>query len=147
MAERTEREAIHHLIDVCRDGERGFRAAADAVSDPKLKTLFNELAAERARFAADLLPHLQRLGGTVEDGGTSAGTLHRGWINLKARVPGHRDHGIVAEAERGEQAALDAYDEALHDVLPPTVTDLIEKQQDAMHAAVDRIRAIDMGYL
>ena len=61
MAERTEREALHHLIDICRDGERGFRAAAEAVSDPRLKTLFKELAAERAKFAADLVPHLQRL--------------------------------------------------------------------------------------
>jgi uncharacterized protein (TIGR02284 family) len=147
MAERTEREAIHHLIAVCRDGERGFRAAAEAVSEPKLKALFNDLAAERARFAADLLPHFQRLGGNADWDGTNAGALHRGWINLKSHVPGHHDHSIVTEAERGEHAALDAYDEALHGMLPPTVTELIEKQQEAMHNAVDRIRAIDMGYV
>jgi uncharacterized protein (TIGR02284 family) len=146
MAERTEREALHHLIDICRDGERGFRAAAEAVSDPRLKTLFKELAAERAKFAADLVPHLQRLGGTMEDGGTSAGTLHRGWINLKAHVPGHQDHTIVTEAERGEHAALNAYEDALSGMLPPTVTELIEAQQQAMQKAVDRIRSIDMGY-
>jgi uncharacterized protein (TIGR02284 family) len=146
MAERTEREALHHLIDICRDGERGFRAAAEAVSDPRLKTLFKELAAERAQFAADLVPHLQRLGGTMEDGGTSTGTLHRGWINLKAHVPGHHDHTIVSEAERGEHAALNAYEDALSGMLPPTVTGLIEAQQEAMQKAVDRIRSINMGY-
>jgi len=147
MAERTEREALHHLIDICRDGERGFRAAADAVSDPRLKALFNELAAERARFATDLVPHLQRLGGTMEDGGTNAGTLHRGWINIKAHVPGHQDHAIVTEAARGEHAALNAYEDALSGMLPPTVTSLIEAQQQAMQKAVDRIRSIDMGYV
>ena len=145
MAERTEREALHHLIDICRDGERGFRAAAAAVSSPQLKTLFNELAAERARFAADLLPHLLRLGGTADWDGTSAGALHRGWINFKAHVPGHQDHAIVTEAERGEHAALDAYDEALHGMLPPTVTELIEAQQQAMQEAIARIRSVDMG--
>jgi uncharacterized protein (TIGR02284 family) len=146
MAERTEREALHHLIDICRDGERGFRAAAEAVADPRLKALFKELAAERAQFATDLVPHLQRLGGTMENGGTSAGTLHRGWINLKAHVPGHQDHTIVSEAERGEHAALNAYEDALGGMLPPTVTELIEAQQQAMQKAVDRIRSIDMGY-
>jgi uncharacterized protein (TIGR02284 family) len=146
MAERTEREALHHLIDICRDGERGFRAAAEAVADPRLKALFKELAAERAQFATDLVPHLQRLGGTMENGGTSAGTLHRGWINLKAHVPGHQDHTIVSEAERGEHAALNAYEDALGGMLPPTVTELIEAQQRAMQKAVDRIRSIDMGY-
>jgi uncharacterized protein (TIGR02284 family) len=146
MAERTEREALHHLIDICRDGERGFRAAAEAVSDPRLKTLFKELAAERARFAADLVPHLRRLGGNADREGTNAGALHRGWINLKAHVPGHHDHSIVSEAERGEHAALDAYEDALSGMLPPTVTELIEAQQQAMHDAVERIRAVDMGY-
>ena len=146
MVERTEREALHHLIDICRDGERGFLAAAEAVSDPGLKTLFKELATERATFAADLVPHLQRLGGTIDDGGTNAGALHRGWINIKAHVPGHQDHAIVTEAERGEHAALNAYEDALSGMLPPTVTSLIEAQQDAMQKAVDRIRSIDMGY-
>jgi uncharacterized protein (TIGR02284 family) len=144
--ERTERDALHHLIEVCRDGERGFRAAEEAVSDPKLKALFRELGDQRAKFATELLPHLQRLGGVTDGEGTSAGALHRGWISVKAHVPGHHDHGIVTEAERGEHAALDAYDDALHGMLPPTVTSLIESQQEAMHAAVERIRSIDMGY-
>ena len=34
MAERTEREVLHHLIEICRDGERGFHAAADHVAAP-----------------------------------------------------------------------------------------------------------------
>ena len=146
MAERTEREAIHHLIDICRDGERGFRVAAEAVSDLRLKALFLGLAAERAKFATDLVPHLQRLGGTIDGAGTRSGALHRGWINIKAHVPGHHDHAIVTEAERGEHAALDAYEDALHGMLPPTVTGLVEMQQEAMQRAVDRIHTFDMGY-
>ena len=146
MAERTEREVMSHLIEVCKDGERGFLAAAEHVSAPGLKSLFTELAAERAQFATDLVPHLLRLGGHPEADGTSAGTLHRGLIGLKGLVPGHHDHMIVTEAERGEHAALDAYIEALNGMLPPTVTDLVERQRDAMQKANDRIRAFDMGY-
>lgn len=144
--ERTEREVLHHLIEVCEDGERGFLAAAERVSDPGLKTLFTELAAERARFAADLVPHLQRLGGRTDREGSSAGTLHRGWIGLRGLVPGHHDHGIVTEAERGEHAALGAYEDALNGMLPPTATGLIEAQREAMQKATDRIHAIDTGY-
>ena len=146
MAERTEREVLHHLIEICQDGERGFRAATDRVSDSWLKSLFTELAAERARFAEDLVPHLQRLGGRTDRDGSSAGTLHRGWIGLKGLVPGHHDHGIVTEAERGEHAALDAYEDALNGMLPPTVTGLIETQRAAMQKANDRIHAVDTGY-
>lgn len=146
MAERTEREALHHLIEVCRDGEHGFRTAADKVSGPKLKSLFIELAEERARFATALVPHLQRMGATADESGTGAAALHRGWMNIKGLVPGHHDHMIVTEAERGEQAAIDAYDEALNGILPPTVTPLVEEQREAMRKANERIRSVDMGY-
>jgi uncharacterized protein (TIGR02284 family) len=146
MAERSERDVLHHLIDVCRDGERGFRAAANHVIDPTLKSLFTELATERKQFADVLLPHLQRLGGLPDADGTSAGMLHRQWMALKGYVPGDHDHHVVAEAERGEKAALDAYEDALNGMLPPTVTEIVEMQRDAIMKAIDRIKTIDMGY-
>lgn len=146
MAERTEREVLHHLIDLCRDGERGFRAAADHVIDPTLKSLFTDLAAQRMRFAEALLPHLQRLGGPPDAEGTNAGMFHRQWMVLTGFVPGRHDHHIVGEAERGEHVALDAYEEALNGMLPPTVTELVESQREAILKAKERIRSFDMGY-
>jgi uncharacterized protein (TIGR02284 family) len=145
MAERTEREVLHHLIEVCKDGERGYRAAADHVSDPKLKTLFGELAAERKRFADELTPHLHRLGG-LPDGGSSTAALHRSWMALKGLVPGSHNHQLIAEAERGEHFALDVYEEALNGMLPPTVTDIVEAQREAISKANERVRTYDMGY-
>ena len=143
MAERTERQVLHHLIEICRDGERGFRAAAEHVGAPVLKALFADLSAQRRQFADELAPHLYRLGG-VGDEGTNAGTFHRGWMLMRGLVPGRHDHAIVKEATRGEHAALDAYEEALSGMLPPTVTDLVEMQRDAIHAANDRIHSADI---
>jgi uncharacterized protein (TIGR02284 family) len=145
MAERTEREVLHHLIEICKDGERGFRAAAEQVNAPALKTLFADLSAQRKQFAEELEPHLHRLGG-LPDGGTNAGTLHRGWMLLQGFVPGRHDHSIVIEAERGEHAALSAYEEALSGMLPPTVTDLVEAQRDAIQDANERIHTVDTDY-
>ena len=39
MAQKTERSVLNHLIETCRDAERGFRAAADEVKAPELKHL------------------------------------------------------------------------------------------------------------
>src|SRR5262245_63552067 len=85
MAERTEREVLEHLVEICRDGERGFRAAAQYVGMPQLKGLFVELAARREAFVRDLEPHLNRLGGSTLSSGTRAGAVHRGWMNVKAQ--------------------------------------------------------------
>ena len=147
MAEqRTDRDVLHDLVDMCENGARGFAAAAEHLGNPKLKALFEKLSAERTRFAEALAPHLQRLGGRVDRGGTAAGTLHRSWMELKSLVPGNHDHTLVTEAKRGEQRAIDAYNEALNGMLPPDAIDLIEQQRDAMISDGDRIRAIDMGY-
>ena len=145
MAERTEREVLHRLVEICKDGERGFRAAAEHVNAPALKTLFADLSAQRKQFAEELEPHLHRLG-ALADGGTNTGALHRGWMVLRGLVPGRHDHAIVIEAERGEHVALNAYQEALNGMLPPTVTDLVEAQLDAIQNANERIRAVDTNY-
>ena len=139
MAERTEREVLEHLVEICRDGERGFQAAAEYVDTPLLKGLFTELAGQRQTFVRDLEPHLNRLGGNAFSSGTRAGAVHRGWMNVKAHVPGHHDQSIVAEAERGEHAAIKAYDEALNGMLPPTVIDIVEAQREAMRSTHKRI--------
>lgn len=143
MAERTEREVLEHLFEICRDGERGFQAAAQYAGRSPLKELFMELAKQRQTFARDLEPHLNRLGGSTVASGTSAGAIHRGWMNVKAHVPGSDDHTIVAEAERGEHAAIKAYDDALNGMLPPTIIAIVEAQREEMRATQKRIRALE----
>ena len=77
MPDRTERGTLNHLIETCRDGERGFRYAANHVHTADVKELFLEVAGEREQFAAELLPYAQRLGGHEEGEGTIAASLHR----------------------------------------------------------------------
>ena len=65
MAEHTERWALNRLIATCRDGERGFRYAANHVRDAMVKALFLEVASQHEQFAAEILSHAQRLGGAT----------------------------------------------------------------------------------
>ncbi len=86
MTDRSERAVLNHLIETCKDAERGFRHVAEHATDPAVKSLFLDIASQRARFASDLLPHAQRLGGANATEGTSAGTLHRTWIDLRSAI-------------------------------------------------------------
>jgi uncharacterized protein (TIGR02284 family) len=143
MAERTELGVLNHLLETCRDGEHGFEFAARHATDPDVKDLFTTLADERRRFAAELAPHVHRLGGQATTDGTTSGTIHRGWMNVKSTVSSHHDNALMAEAERGERAALHAYEEALHGMLPPTVTEVVERQHAGIREAYSRIVAFD----
>ena len=128
MAQRTERVVLNELIETCKDGELGFANAADHVREPELQGLFRTLSAERARFAVDLLPHAQRLGGAAAHDGTGAGALHRRWMDVRSAVSGHDDGAIVTETLRGDRVTISAYKDALQGVLLPETRELIEKQ-------------------
>ena len=83
----------------------------------------------------------QRLGGASEADGSAAAALHRGWMTIKDTLTGHDDKAIIGEAERGEGAALAAYQDAVDGMLPPTVRDLIEQQYEDIRHSRERLRA------
>ena len=141
MAEHSERAVLNHLIEVCRDAERGFKTAAEEVQTPELRTLFLRLAEQRHQFADALLPHAQRLGGADVADGTSAAALHRAWIQVKAKLSANPERAVLEEAARGERFAVAAYDEAVHDILPPDTRDLVEEQDHDVRVASEQIMA------
>jgi uncharacterized protein (TIGR02284 family) len=139
----TNRESIatlNALIETCKDGEQGFRTAADAIANPELKRLFTSFAEERARFTGELQAEVHRLGGDPERSGSVAGSLHRGWMNIKSAIAGKDDQTIIAEAERGEDSAKAAYERALASMLPTEVQTLVQRQFARVKAAHDRVR-------
>ena len=64
---KTENEkliaTLNNLIETCKDGQNGFRAAAQGAHDEHLKMLFSRYAGQRAAFAADLQQVVRRHGG------------------------------------------------------------------------------------
>ena len=95
---------LNELIETCKDGEYGFKTAADGLKDPEIKSLFQQYSRQRGEMARELEVEVRRLGGDPEKSGSVAGAAHRGWINIKSVVTGKDDGSIVAEAERGEDS-------------------------------------------
>ena len=138
------RSTLNDLIQSCKDGEQGFREAADGVKNTELRTIFLEFAQQRSRFAADLQSEVAKLGGAPETSGSVGGALHRGWVNLKSAVSGHDDGAIIAEAERGEDVAVESYRKALKKDLPRDIRDLVERQSQQVQQAHNRIRGMEL---
>jgi len=131
---------LDYLIQTLRDGEEGFKQAAEAVRDAQLKSLFTEYSQQRSRFAADLQSQVRNMGDKPETNSSATGALHRGWINLKSIVTGGDDHAILAECERGEDSAVEEYKKALDDDLSQPLYELVSRQYTDIKAAHDRIR-------
>lgn len=137
---------LNTLIETCEDGAKGFRTAAEGVNDRSIRDLFNTYASERERFAGELQSEVRKLGGTPEDGGSVSGALHRGWTNIKSAVTGRSDSAIVAEAERGEDVAVESYQKALQADLPADVRAIVQRQFMQVKAAHDRVRDLEKAH-
>jgi uncharacterized protein (TIGR02284 family) len=141
MKEQKETTSVlDDLIQTLKDGEDGFKQAAEAVKDQQLKPLFVEYSQQRSRFATALQGQVRNRGQKPETKSSAAGALHRGWINLKSAVTGGDDHAILAECERGEDSAVKEYKKALDDDLSPSLYELVSQQYTNIKAAHDRIR-------
>lgn len=134
---------LNTLIAICRDGERGYRTAAAVIEGMQYQPLFEQYAAQRHRFATDLQAAVNRLGGIPEKEGDLAGTVHRGWISLKAVLTSRESRTILAECKAGEKAAVHVYKEIVAKELPPEIEALVERQYQAVKAAHDRIQAME----
>lgn len=145
MTARSERAVLNHLIETCKDAERGFRHVAGHMADPEMRSLFLDIASQRARFAADLLPHAQRLGGPNTPEGTTVGALHRTWIDLRSAIFRGDPVGVVHEAERGEHFSRGVYEDALDGLLPPTARELVEHQYAELRKTAERLRELEVS--
>ena len=133
-------EILNDLIQICKDGQEGFRDASENVRDAELKTLFGRYALQRSKFAGELQQHVTRLGEDAEKRSSVASALHRGWIDLKSAFTKGSDHAILAECERGEDHAVAAYKDALTQELPADVRSDVEEQFAGVQSAHDDIR-------
>jgi uncharacterized protein (TIGR02284 family) len=139
----TQNDVIDNLIETLKDGQEGFKQAAEAVRDPKLKSLFSDYSQQRSRFAAALQSEARREGETEPETSSSAtGAMHRGWINLKSALTGGDEHAILAECERGEDSAVEQYKKALEDGLTPSAQEVVSRQFAEIKAAHDRIKSL-----
>jgi uncharacterized protein (TIGR02284 family) len=139
----TQKDVIDNLIETLKDGQEGFKQAAEAVRDPKLKSLFSDYSQQRSRFAAALQSEARREGESEPETSSSAtGAMHRGWINLKSALTGGDEHAILAECERGEDSAVEQYKKALEDGLTPSAQEVVSRQFAEIKAAHDRIKSL-----
>lgn len=135
---------INGLIETLKDGQEGFRQASEAVEDSQLKLLFNEYSIQRSKFAGELQSEAIGLGeDSPEDTSSTAGAMHRAWINLKGALTSHDDHAILAECERGEDSAVNEYKKAMEsDELSAPIRETITRQYADVKRAHDRIKQL-----
>ena len=138
-------EVLNDLVAINNDRIAGYEKAIAETkeTDSDLKTLFTSMIDESRKLRLNIADEVQTLGGEYDRGTTASGKLYRAWMDVKAVFTGHDRHTILANCERGEDAAQHAYNDALNDNnVPAYIRTLLTGQKQTLKASHDKIKAL-----
>jgi uncharacterized protein (TIGR02284 family) len=133
---------LNDLIATSKDGEKGFMEAAHLARDPNLKTLLQRFSNECGEAARELQACAVTAGGFADNTGSTAGAVHREWMNIKAKATPNNDKAVLQECERGEDRAKATYEKVLKIDLPTTIRTVVQRQYEGTLQHHNRIRTL-----
>lgn len=145
MANQEQINVLNQLLNLNRVSEQGFRIAAESVKNRGLKALLKAYAQQRSYFAGELNDEISRLDGVSRPSRNLLGTLHRGWLIIKAAMTIGRqatEAVVLSESHRGETYAVKQYESALKRPFPPETHAILMRQQEAVAAACAQIQSL-----
>jgi uncharacterized protein (TIGR02284 family) len=123
-------EAIDNVIQSLIDGQEGLTQIAEELKDESHKRHFLAESLKRAQFRVH----------DIKESGSASGTFLRTWGNLKSALGGG-DHTLLETAEQGEDAAVEAYNDALNRDLPLPIRQILATQSAHIQASHDYVKA------
>jgi uncharacterized protein (TIGR02284 family) len=141
----TDESVTKDLIQTLEDGKEGFAKGADKLessNEPQLAATFRRYSEQRASFSAELDGLAASYGDQIDQSGSIAGALHRGWMSLKDALAGDDPDGVLDAAEQGEDHAVKEYEKALASDISEGLRVVVARQASEVEAAHAQVRAL-----
>jgi len=123
---------LEELMEECKDGEQGYKNAADDVTDKELAAILLGYSEQRGGFVNELRVLIQSLGGATEFTGSIMGILHRRWLDVKFGSAGSNTESILNDCLACDEAAIKKYEIHLKQELPGNVMLIVTRQHEAI---------------
>ncbi|MBW7674147.1 PA2169 family four-helix-bundle protein [Chryseobacterium chendengshani] len=106
---------LNDLLNITNDRIQGFSKVEEKVWDNYsfLKNDYDQMVRESQIMKTDLITLITEKGGEADDTSTTAGAIHRTWIDLKNSFTGDHTESTLENVVFGEKAAINSYQEAL----------------------------------
>ncbi|MCY0976935.1 PA2169 family four-helix-bundle protein [Chryseobacterium wangxinyae] len=106
---------LNDLLNITNDRIQGFSKVEEKVWDSYsyLKNDYDQMVRESQSMKTDLITLITEKGGKADDTSTTAGAIHRTWIDLKNSFTGDNAESTLENVVFGEKAAINSYQEAL----------------------------------
>jgi uncharacterized protein (TIGR02284 family) len=122
------------------DSAKGFEESAGLVDHNVLKQVFTEIAHERRDQARVLAEQIEWNEGDESEHGSYVAAMHRSWMKVRDALSSDSTQTVLEEAERGEDAIKDAYEDAVSCCVGSPIHAVINEQYLRVKKTHDRIR-------
>ena len=142
-------DLLDDLLTRITDSAKGYTEAGNGVRYVQLRKLFFDYAEQRESMQEQLQTLITKYGGEREEdpSGSFLGGAHRVWLEFQAQINEHQAEDVLEECVRGEERALEDYDQVLEDYnLPADVHAVIENQRNAIDAAKKQMLKLEAQY-
>jgi uncharacterized protein (TIGR02284 family) len=135
---------LNKIVEINNDRIEGYETAMGETTDSALKSLFNDMASRSRGFKSELSSEITSLGGEPTEGTKNTGKLFRIWMDVKSTLTDADRKKIIASCERGEDAALQAYDEVLNSKTEfnSIQQGMVTRQRTALKSDHDKIKSM-----
>ncbi len=107
-------ETLNELIQATRDSAEFYADAAKAVTNPQLRSLFDDMAESKQGLVGSMAREVRAEAGEPATDGSLRGSLHQFYSTLRAEMAkDHGDYAYVKELEKSEDRLMAAF----HDVI------------------------------
>jgi uncharacterized protein (TIGR02284 family) len=112
--ERTV-SVLNDLLNITNDRIQGFSKVEDKVWDTytPLKGDYDQMVSQSQTMKSELNDLIRERGGEPDNTGSTAGAIHRTWIDVKNSFSGDKEESTLENVVYGEEAAINAYQDAL----------------------------------
>ena len=138
---------LNDLVKINNDRIQGYEKAIEDNKDADLDDLFRHYVIQSQNFRSQLADHIVRIDGlAVSDVMSTDVTskLHRAWIDIKSALTGKDRNSVLSSVEFGENAAVEAYEDAVaKDHIPAYIKEDLQKQLSELKTSSDKIKSLE----
>ena len=141
----TDERCTKELVETLEDGRKGYEESAERLknsSSPEVAAEMTRLAEQRRQMSTELRQMAESYGDSIDESGSAAAVVHRGWIALKDAVTGADPKPVLRAALKGEEHAVSEYEKALEEDLSPALREVVVRQLDQIRSARDEVKVL-----
>ena len=132
---------LNLLVEMAKDGQKGYENAAIDINDDLLKKSFLMWAKEREVYANQLQQEVHNLDGIAEHSGGAFGGLHRLWMDMKSIFTSGDKVAIINACITGEETAIQEYKKIINDTPAGAIKRLMTDQMQGIERILSDLKS------